>query len=296
MPRPLRLFDPGSLLHVFSRASGGEAVFADEEERSLFVERLGEYCVQWDGKVYAYVVMPNHFHLCLEVGKAPLQELMHPLLTWYAGRYNWRQERQGHVFQGRYHAILLQRDAHLLQLIRYLHLNPVRAGLVKSPEAYAWSSHSAYCGGRAHGWLAVSEALGLFSEARLSALRQYRRFVQEGLSLGRRPELYRSRLPLKKTAPKGKPGPKARAVVALAARLGLPPDAFAAEHDPSATETRAMLVYLAVTEADLTTEEIARALGCHRVTVHRHLLKARELRKTSPEFLRRVSALLRSPS
>ena len=292
MPRPLRIFDPGSLVHVISRASQGEAIFSEAEERGLFVKRLAQQAHAWDGRIYAYVVMGNHFHLLLEVGKQPLQTLMHPLLTWYSGRYNWQHDRRGHVFQGRYQTVLLQREAHLLELVRYLHLNPVRAGLVRSPEEYTWSSHSAYCAGSGHGWLAVEQALRVFSDDRRSAIRQYREFVHDGISMGRRPEWYRSSPLGKHLAGGGRAARRARGVLALAQRLAL----SGAEINPgeaATVEARVLLAHVAVVAAGLSVAEVAEALGCHATTVQHDLRKAQDLRKRSPHFRQRLIGLLR---
>lgn len=296
MARAPRIFDSGSLLHVLSRATQGEAIFSEEGEGHLFIERLGQQGQAWDGKVYAYVVMPNHFHLLVEVGKQPLSALMQPLLSWYAARYNWAQHRQGHVFQSRYQSILLEREAHLLELIRYIHLNPVRAGLVRVPDDYTASSHCVYCGRGGQGWVAANQALRLFSDDRSSASRQYRHFVREGISLGRRPEWYRSRRPPKGRAAAGATARGRPDVAALANRLGLPAEDVADNVDLGSPETRLLLVYAAVKAEQLSAAEVASTLRCHRTTVHRDVLKARQLRKRSPAFRQRLARLLPAAS
>ena len=292
MARPLRQFDPGSLLHVISRGNQGEAVFSEADERGLFIERLGQQAQGWDGKLYAYVVMSNHFHLLLEVGKQPLRRLMQPLLTWYAGRYNWRQSRHGHVFHGRYQSVLLAREAHLLEAIRYLHLNPVRAGLVSSPEDYEWSSHAAYCAGADRGWLAAGQGLRMFSDERRSALRSYRQFIRDGLALGRSPELYKSPLPGRHAGRADDFARRERGALALASQLGLPPNEISLA-DAASGEQRMLLAYAAVVGGGLSAAEVADALGCHRATVRRDLVKARDLRKRSAVFRQRCARLLR---
>jgi len=295
MARPPRVFDPGSLLHVLSRASERQAIFSEEGERDLFVERLGRGASGWDGKVYAYVIMPNHFHLLLRMGAEPLHGLMQPLLTWYAKRYNWLRAREGHVFQGRYRAIVLEREGHLLEVVRYIHLNPVRAGLVECPEKWLGSSHGAYCAGGGSGWLAAGEALGLFSEDRSEAIERYRKFVEEGMTLGRRPEWYRSR-------PSGGRGSAARGtrnaqgVLALAERLGWPARRIGTEWDITSAETRALVVHAGIEAGGLSVAEVAATLGCHRATVERDFRIAEGLGERCRVFRERLGRLLRAES
>ena len=293
MPRVARVFDPGSMLHVLSRANQGEAIFAEQGETRLFLERLWRQGAEWDGRIYAYVVMPNHFHLLLRVNRQPLAALMHPLLSWYAHRYNWRRQKQGHVFQARYQSLPLEREAHLLELVRYIHLNPVRAGLVESPDEYPYSSHSAYCGQKGPAALAAGEALALFSRDRRRAVQQYRQFVKDGMSLGRMPDWYRRRrLGARVTPPRAARTPP-QGLGPLARALGLAPSAVFTPGKGSVAEDMALLLHLAIEEAGLTGGEVAALLGCHRSTVRRHLRRAESLRERSPVFRQRLARLAR---
>lgn len=140
--------------------------------------------------LYAYVLMPNHFHLLLEVSRAPLSKAMQSLLYRYTRHYNQRYRKIGHLFQGRYRAILCDRDSYLMELIRYLHLNPVRAAMVGDPSRYRWSSHRDYVRGKSEIGVAVGRGLELWGEKRDAALRAYRHFIRDGMRDGHREEYY----------------------------------------------------------------------------------------------------------
>ena len=134
--------------------------------------------------------MPNHFHLLVEVGASALAKAMQVLLYRYTRYYNRRYRKVGHLFQGRYKAILCDRESYLLELIRYIHLNPVRSGMVSDPTRYAWSSHGVYMRGQAEKGVAVDKVLPLFSARRSEAIKRYEEFVLDGLSQGHRKEYY----------------------------------------------------------------------------------------------------------
>lgn len=134
--------------------------------------------------------MTNHLHLLIEVGKRPLAKIMQSLLYRHSSYFNRTYKTRGHLFQARYRAILCDRDAYLLELVRYLHLNPVRAGLVARPEDYPWSSHPAYLGKARWPFLSVEPVLGQFGEQRGAIRARYRKFVEEVIRQGPRPDLY----------------------------------------------------------------------------------------------------------
>jgi hypothetical protein len=134
--------------------------------------------------------MANHFHLLLEVGRVPLSKAMQSLLYRYTRHYNKRYHKIGHLFEGRYRAILCDRDSYLMELIRYLHLNPVRAGLINDPNRYRWSSHRDYLRGESETGLAVDRGLALWGSRRGQAMRAYRQFIRDGVTQGHRQEYY----------------------------------------------------------------------------------------------------------
>lgn len=139
--------------------------------------------------LYAYCLMPNHFHLLIEVQEVPLSILMQRLLTSYTVHFNRLHEHKGHLFQGRYKAFLCDKTSYLLELVRYLHLNPVRANLVKSPHEWKWSAHNAYMKGQ-DSLATASFVLNQLSPRPAKAIETYARFVREGMASGHRQDLY----------------------------------------------------------------------------------------------------------
>lgn len=185
-----RVHYPGALYHVISRGNQRQRVFREDPDYRHFETLLSETVKGHWLTVYAYVLMPNHFHLLIEVSRAPLSRAMQSLLYRYTRYYNRRYHKIGHLFQGRYKAIVCDRDSYLMELIRYLHLNPVRAGVVKEPSGYRWSSHGEYLHGRSNRGIAVEQGLKLWGSQRGQALRAYRQFVGDGLEAGHREEYY----------------------------------------------------------------------------------------------------------
>lgn len=141
MARTTRRDAPDTCHHVYSRGNGKQAIFIDDEDRSFFLRRLIALAAELDFTIRAYCLMHNHFHLALQRGSTPLPKLMHRLLTAYSRVFNDRWNKVGHAFQGRYGSRLITSDADLMGVIRYIHLNPVAAGLVGQPSGWAWSSH-----------------------------------------------------------------------------------------------------------------------------------------------------------
>ena len=190
MARRHRVHFPGALYHVISRGNQRQKIYKDDLDYQRFETLLGEMVKRHSLTLYAYVLMPNHFHLLLEVGRRPLSKAMQTLLYRYTHRYNQRYRKSGHLFQGRYKAILCDRDNYLMVLIRYLHLNPVRAGMVSDPARHRWSSHATYLGGKSTGGIAVEEGLKLWGARRGEAVKAYQRFIRDGLGAGHQDEYY----------------------------------------------------------------------------------------------------------
>lgn len=181
MARPLRIEFPGAVYHVTARGDRKEAVYLDEEDRRAFLQVLGEVCGRFDWSVYAYCLMTNHYHLLLETARANLSRGMRQLNGVYTQQFNRRHERVGHIFQGRYKALLVQKESYLLELSRYLVLNPVRIGAVKDPGEWRWSSYRAAVGrATAPAWLRADWLLSQLGAERASAVKAYARFVEEG--------------------------------------------------------------------------------------------------------------------
>ncbi|MBN1102403.1 MAG: transposase [Deltaproteobacteria bacterium] len=163
----------------------------DAKDRRRFLARLGDAAVSKGMIIYAWSLMGNHAHLLLWTGPVGLPSFTRSLLTGYAIDYNRRHGRHGHLFQNRYKSIMCEEDAYFRELVRYIHLNPIRAGLVKGLDqldTYRWSGHSMLMGEVGYGWQDRAYVLSWFGRKERDALRAYREFMQEGLALGRRPD------------------------------------------------------------------------------------------------------------
>lgn len=182
MARPLRIEFPGALYHVTSRGDRQEAIFEDNKDRGGFLELLGQVVTEYNWVCQCYCLMTNHYHLVVETPEGNLSRGMRHVNGVYTQLSNRRHGRVGHLLQGRYKAILVDRDAYLLEMTRYVVLNPVRAGMVKHPRDWPWSSYRATVGTvRAREWLATGALLARFAAKRAMAQERYRRFVAEGI-------------------------------------------------------------------------------------------------------------------
>ena len=190
MPRQPRLDTPGALHHVMGRGIDGIEIFGDQKDRTDFLDRLSNLCKADAFAVYAWTLMDNHFHLLLRTGKLSLSDSMRKLLTGYAVNYNRRHKRYGHLFQNRYKSILCEDDPYLLELTRYIHLNPLRAGVVKELKelnVYQWCGHSVIMGSIKLSWQDSDTILAYFGKRRKRAIGKYEEFIINGIAVGRRP-------------------------------------------------------------------------------------------------------------
>lgn len=182
MARPLRIEFAGALYHVTSRGNGREDIYLDDSDRELFMVVLGEACGLFNWTVHAWCLMSNHYHLLVETPDSNLSRGMRYLNGVYTQRFNRTHSHVGHLFQGRFKAILVEKEAHMLELARYVVLNPVRAGMVESAEQWSWSSYPAMVGlSGCPEWFDREWLLGNFGESNRSAVRQYMRFVEDGV-------------------------------------------------------------------------------------------------------------------
>lgn len=192
MPRHARLDTPGALQHIIVRGVERQRIFRDDEDRVSFLARVGRVLTESATACYAWALMPNHAHFLLQTGRVSLSTVMRRLLTGYAVTFNRRHRRHGPLFQNRYKSILCELEPYLLELVRYIHLNPLRGKLVEGLDEldrYPYAGHSALMGKRVNEWQAVDAVLGHFAEGERAARRAYRTFVADGIPLGRRPEL-----------------------------------------------------------------------------------------------------------
>jgi REP element-mobilizing transposase RayT len=174
------------------RGLNRQVIFQDDRDREDFLARLEAVCAKTGLQVLAWALLPNHAHFLVRTGARPLARAMRALLTGYAGTFNRHHRRVGHLFQNRYKSILVEEEPYLLELVRYIHLNPLRVGLVKNLAAldrYPWSGHSTLMGRMGRPWQAVVPVLGQYGRRVGEARRRYRTFVANGIAQGRRPEL-----------------------------------------------------------------------------------------------------------
>ena len=192
MPRKARIDAPGALHHIIIRGIEKRKIFEDDNDRYQFIKRLGHILTEADTPIYAWALIPNHVHLLLKTGLTPIATIMRRLLTGYAVYFNRRYRRYGHLFQNRYKSILCQEEPYFRELVRYIHLNPLRAKLVENIKAldkYPYSGHSAVVGGVKRDWQQVNYMLGFFGKKKSDARKAYRHFVEQGVKQGHRHEL-----------------------------------------------------------------------------------------------------------
>lgn len=192
MPRKARLDIPGALHHIMVRDINKSNIFEDEQDRARFLERLGQTVIEGKSTVYAWVLMSNHVHILFKSGGDGISAVMRKLLTWYAVYFNRRQRRTGHLFENRYKSILCDEENYLLALVRYIHLNPIRASIIRTLEEldhYPWSGHQAIIDKAKHPWMDIDTVLSQFGNTKRKAINEYRRFVQEDIGKGQNPLL-----------------------------------------------------------------------------------------------------------
>ena len=182
MARPLRVQFPGAIYHITSRGNAGLPIFADDVDRQSLLLLFHEAVSRFNWIFYAYCLMDNHYHLLVETADRNLSQGMRHINGVYTQRHNRRNSRTGHVFQGRFKSIIVERESYLLELCRYVVLNPVRAGMVKQPEQYSWSSYRVTAGlDKKPSFLATDWVLGQFAGKKHEARGQYREFVLAGI-------------------------------------------------------------------------------------------------------------------
>jgi len=182
MSRPLRIEYAGAVYHITSRGNEKKSVFKSDQDRINFLNTLQHVNKRYNWICHAYCLMDNHYHLLIETPDGNLAIGMRQLNGVYTQLFNKLHGRSGHLFQGRYKSILIQKDSHLLEVCRYVVLNPVRAKMVEAPEAWKWSSYRATAGGETgHLCLTTTWILGQFSGKRVRAEKEYRQFVRQGI-------------------------------------------------------------------------------------------------------------------
>ena len=185
MARRPRVFAPGLLYHVIVRGNQRRKTFRCDDDYRAYLDRLEKYRSQCHVRIYAYCLMPNHVHLLVETGSTPLAKFMQGLQQSYTQHFNRSYRKVGHLFQGRYQAIICDRDKYLMALVRYIHLNAVRAKLVTRPERYVYSGHNSYL---TNGTAKIVEVTAILKL--LGGKKAYERFVLEGIGESHNEEYY----------------------------------------------------------------------------------------------------------
>jgi len=190
MARKTRVEFPGVFYHVLARGNNKQVIFKDDQDYNVYIIRLKRYHKRYKFILYAYTLMPNHIHLLIETGITPLSKIMQGIQQSYTYYYHKKYKSVGHLFQGRYKAILCQRDIYLLELVRYIHLNPVRAALVDNPDDYLWGSHKVYLRYLNQPFVKKDLIFKMFSEDEFAAKKKYWQFIRDGIDKRRQNDFY----------------------------------------------------------------------------------------------------------
>lgn len=192
MARKPRIEYPGAFYHVLVRGNHRQVIFREEEDYRRYLKLLRSYKARYGFHLYAFVLMPNHVHLLVETVEIPLSKILQGVQQSHTQYANRKYRLVGHLFQGRYKAILCDKDRYLLALVRYLHLNPVRARLVRDPAEYRWSSHLVYAGKERDEVVRCDPVLRLFAERKSRARQMYQMFIREAIGEESQEEYYRT--------------------------------------------------------------------------------------------------------
>ena len=283
MSRHPRVHAEGVLYHVMARGNKGQKIFLSESDYEAFLEALGAVRKRYPFYLYAYVLMSNHFHLLMEVQRSPTARIMQSLLTGYVRHFNKIHRRRGYLFEGRYKAIICERQSYLLELLRYIHLNAVRAGLVERPGEWPWSGHGEYLGKEKRSLIDPGPVLG-----ELSTAARYEAFIREGVRESYRAEWHPGeRSPFlgaeqfkneivkeQSLPPPSRRTPLKELLKRAATNSGMEPRTIERKGRTAKTvETRDRFICQAVLEQGYLAAEVARFLGCHQSNISRALQK-----------------------
>lgn len=191
MARRPRIHYPGAVYHVTLRGNGGQDIFSDDQDRCRLALLLQEGVERFRHRILGFCFMPNHLHLVIQVDQVSLSRIMQNFTFRYTRWFNKRQGRSGHLFHARYKAVPIEGNQYIIELVRYVHLNPLRCHLVEKPEEYTWSGHNTYMGKEAMLWVNTEWVLSRFSVSEEQARKKFRKFVQDGVKEGHREEFHR---------------------------------------------------------------------------------------------------------
>jgi putative transposase len=308
MARKPRIHYPGAVYHVILRGNAGQEVFFSKADRARFYLLLQEGVARFGHRVHAFCLMGNHVHLAIQVDATPLSRIIQNVAFRYTGYLNRRKERTGHVFQGRYKALLIDADSYLLELVRYIHCNPVRAGIVALPGQYPWSSHRVYLGLETVPWLTTDWILSQFAGTEEKARALYATFVQDGISEERRGEFHQgtyegrilgddtfSEHSLARAAERFQRRPGAGQIIAaVCAEYGITPETLAepGKRQPAAA-ARAVAAYLVQEAEHLTLTELRGLLGRDITALSRAAERLRLRTESDVGLARQVASVRR---
>lgn len=311
MARPTRMEYPGAVYHVICRGNNRQAVFRDDQDRKRYLEKLSVYCEEKGVELFCYCLLTNHIHLLLETPKGNLSKLMQPFQTSYTVYFNKRHRRTGHVFEQRYKAMLVDKDNYLLQVSRYIHLNPVAAKIVKRPQDYRWSSYPSYLRSKGVSGLKYETVLGYFSAGRRRRLAQYREFVEGeiegkekwaelpvlmGAFIGDEDFAEQARKKAVKVSELAGHYPLKRIVQAVCKVSGIAEEEIKRPMRREGVQrAREVLCYVSRRHSDVGLRELARFLGVKELSTPSHgVRRAEERIKTDQHFRQQLDRVLTS--
>ena len=310
MARPVRIEYPGAVYHVICRGNNRQVVFRDDHDRTRYLEKLSLYCEEKEVELLAYCLLANHVHLVLETPKGNLSKMMQPFQTSYTVYFNKRHRRSGHVFEQRYKAFLVDKDNYLLAVSRYIHLNPVGAGIVQRPGEYRWSSYGAYGKGKETGAVKCQRVWEYFSGPRRRQVAGYREFVEGELSTGRKlaalPVLKQAfigdeqfaeqaRRKAAKASDLERTYPLTKIVQAVCKVSGMPEEEIRRPgRSPAVKSAREMICYVVRRHSDVGLQELTRLLGVKELSTVSHGVRRAERRLSAePDFHRQLERVLK---
>lgn len=311
MARPLRIAYPSAHYHVMNRGLERRPVFIAESDHQRFLALLDDLAIRWQVRIFAYCCMTNHYHLAIQTPRGNISRVMRHLDGLYTQGFNRAVGRDGPLFRGRYKAILVEAEAYLTQIVRYIHLNPVKSGVVTRPEMYPWSSHVLYRAPKAPGWLARDEIL-----ARFDSPNAFERFIAEGNETSLE-DFYKRRRwspvlgseqfvgQVMAQVQKRREHPRAHATPqfptiktvadVIALRLGVSVDSLCYSRRGRRNDARNLAIHVASRVAGFPTAEICQYFGLGTAAaVTRASLRAIQTFRTKPEIERLVADLLRT--
>lgn len=306
MARKPRIHYPGALYHVMLRGNGGADIFFGHVDRRHFLGLVEQGVVRYKHRIHAFCLMANHVHFALQVGEVALSKIIQNLSFRYTGWINKGRGRVGHLFQGRYKAILVDQESYLLELTRYIHLNPVRVGIVKDPAVYRWSGHRYYVGKEKVAWLTTDWVLSQFSKEAGRARAQYSEFVAEGIGEGRREEFHKGNHEgqllgddnfvsgvLERAEIKiGRPPSLGSIIAEVCQEVGVSEGKLrVAGRGSQAAQARWMVGLLAMDHNSATLTEVARYFGRDVTTISNGVRQLQERSNENKQFRQRIARL-----